>query len=91
MAGNVHSVAEPTAVSASKVFADMFVVDADSHWSEPADLFTSRAPAEVRDRVPQVQEVDGQLVWVFDGHVVGRFSAAGVIGRDEAQGERTRR
>jgi predicted TIM-barrel fold metal-dependent hydrolase len=69
-------------VSASKVFADMFVVDADSHWSEPADLFTSRAPAEVRDRVPQVQEVDGQLVWVFDGHVVGRFSAAGVIGRD---------
>ena len=51
MAGNVHSVAEPTAVSASKVFADMFVVDADSHWSEPADLFTSRAPAEVRDRV----------------------------------------
>ena len=60
----------------------MFVVDADSHWSEPADLFTSRAPAEFRDRVPQVQEVDGQLVWVFDGHVVGRFSAAGVIGRD---------
>jgi uncharacterized protein len=60
----------------------MFVVDADSHWSEPADLFTSRAPAEFRDRVPRVQEVDGELKWVFDGHVVGRFSAAGVIGRD---------
>lgn len=60
----------------------MFVVDADSHWSEPPDLFTSRAPADVRDRVPRVEEVDGEPTWVFDGHPVGRFSAAGVIGRD---------
>ncbi len=60
----------------------MFVVDADSHWSEPADLFTSRAPAAIRDRVPRVEEVDGQPMWVFDGHPIGRFSAAGVIGRD---------
>jgi predicted TIM-barrel fold metal-dependent hydrolase len=61
---------------------DLFVVDADSHWSEPADLFTKRAPERYRDRVPRVEEVDGQPMWVFDGHVVGRFSAAGVIGRD---------
>jgi uncharacterized protein len=79
---NADSVAEPAAASAANVFADMFVVDADSHWSEPADLFTSRAPAEFRDRVPRVEEVDGELMWVFDGHPVGRFSAAGVIGRD---------
>lgn len=59
-----------------------FVVDADSHWSEPPDLFTSRAPAEYRDRVPRVEEVDGQPTWVFDGHPVGRHSAAGVIARD---------
>ena len=25
-----------------------FVVDADSHWSEPADLFTRLAPAGTR-------------------------------------------
>jgi predicted TIM-barrel fold metal-dependent hydrolase len=79
MAGSTHSL---TASGRPETFADMFVVDADSHWSEPADLFTSRAPAEVRDRVPRVEEVDGQLVWMFDGHQVGRFSAAGVIGRD---------
>ena len=59
-----------------------FVVDADSHWSEPPDLFTKRAPAGFEDRVPHVEEVDGQRVWTFDGHVLGRFSAAGVIGRD---------
>ncbi len=59
-----------------------FVVDADSHWSEPPDLFTKLAPAKYKDRVPRVEMVDGQRMWVFDGHPVGRFSASGVIGRD---------
>ena len=58
-----------------------FVVDADSHWSEPADLFTKRAPAAFRDRVPHVEQIDGEAMWVFDGHPFGRYSAAGVIGR----------
>jgi predicted TIM-barrel fold metal-dependent hydrolase len=58
------------------------VVDADSHWSEPPDLFTSRAPAQYRDRVPHVETVDGEPTWVFDGKPVGRFSAGGVIARD---------
>jgi uncharacterized protein len=58
------------------------VVDADSHWSEPADLFTSRAPAKYVDRVPHVELVDGERTWVFDGKAVGRFSAGGVIARD---------
>ncbi len=61
---------------------EMYVVDADSHWSEPADLFTKRAPAKYRDRVPRVEMVDGEPSWVFDGNVVGRHSAAGVIDRD---------
>jgi predicted TIM-barrel fold metal-dependent hydrolase len=61
---------------------DSFIVDADSHWCEVPDLFTSRAPAEFRDRMPQVKPVDGQLMWVFDGHPVGRFNAGGVIARD---------
>jgi predicted TIM-barrel fold metal-dependent hydrolase len=59
-----------------------FVVDADSHWSEPHDLFTSRAPAAFKDRVPRVEEVDGEPTWVFDGHPIGRASAGGVIARD---------
>ena len=61
---------------------DMLVVDADSHWCEAPDLFTSRAPEAFKDRVPRVEEVDGQPTWVFDGHPVGRFGAAGVIARD---------
>ena len=59
----------------------LFVLDADSHWSEPGDLFTSRAPAAWRDRVPRVEKVeipnfiDGHLemrdCWVCDGTVLG--------------------
>ncbi|EFC84998.1 amidohydrolase family protein [Parafrankia sp. EUN1f] len=62
--------------------SDLFIVDSDSHWSEPADLFTKRAPAEFRDRVPRVETIDGQQMWVFDGKPVGNYSAGGVIGRD---------
>ena len=64
-----------------------FVVDADSHWSEPADLFTSLAPEKYRERVPRVEEVDGEPTWVFDGHQLGRFGASGVIGRDGSKEE----
>jgi predicted TIM-barrel fold metal-dependent hydrolase len=60
----------------------LFVFDADSHWCERPDLFTSRAPAAMRDRMPRVEDVDGELMWVFDGHPVGRFSAGGVIALD---------
>jgi uncharacterized protein len=59
-----------------------FIVDADSHWCEKSDLFTSRAPDRYRDRVPRVEEIDGERTWVFDGHPIGRFSAGGVIARD---------
>ncbi|CAO5239835.1 amidohydrolase family protein [Frankia sp. AgKG'84/4] len=59
-----------------------YIVDADSHWSEPADLFTSRAPASYRDRMPHVETVDGVRMWVFDGQPMGIFSAGAVIGRD---------
>ena len=64
---------------------DMLVIDADSHWCEAPDLFTKRAPAAFKDRVPRVEEIDGQPMWVFDGHPVGRYSAGGVIGRDGAK------
>jgi uncharacterized protein len=60
----------------------LFIVDADSHWAEPADLFTKRAPAAYKDRVPAPRLVDGVPHWVMDGHPLGRFSPGGVIGRD---------
>ncbi|HVU72699.1 MAG TPA: amidohydrolase family protein [Mycobacteriales bacterium] len=58
------------------------VIDADSHYCEPEDLFTSRAPAHLKDQVPHIEVVDGERSWVFSGEVMGRYSAGGVIGVD---------
>ena len=42
------------------------VIDVDTHLTEPHDLWTSRAPAAYRDRVPQVVEASGLTVdgWI---------------------------
>lgn len=44
------------------------VIDADTHLTEPWDLWTSRAPASIRDRVPQVKLHEGRMSWVIDGN-----------------------
>ena len=61
---------------------DTLVIDADSHWCELPDLFTSAAPAEFKDRMPRIETIDGMQKWVFDGHVLGQAGAGAVIGRD---------
>ncbi len=61
---------------------DTLIIDADSHWCELPDLFTSAAPAEFKDRVPRIEDIDGMKKWVFDGHVLGQAGAGAVIGRD---------
>jgi len=39
------------------------IVDCDTHITEAPDLFTSRAPAQYRDKVPQVRRVNGVDRW----------------------------
>ena len=46
---------------------DLHIIDVDSHITEPADLWTRRAPAKYADRVPHVVDVDGVPMWSFDG------------------------
>lgn len=43
------------------------VIDADTHFTEPHDMWTKRAPASIRDRVPQVKMLNGVRSWVIDG------------------------
>jgi predicted TIM-barrel fold metal-dependent hydrolase len=50
------------------------VIDVDTHLSEPYDLWTSRAPASLLGRVPQVKERDGQRSWVIDGDKVINYA-----------------
>jgi len=61
--------------------ADVRVIDVDTHLSEPADLWTSRAPARYADRVPRVERIDGANTWVFDGAVIGPAGGSAVIDR----------
>jgi predicted TIM-barrel fold metal-dependent hydrolase len=58
---------------------DIKVIDVDTHLSEPADLWTSRAPAKYRDRVPQMRVLDGHRVWVIDQDKSIGIGAASVV------------
>ena len=48
------------------VFGGRKVIDVDTHLVEPFDLWTSRAPAAMRDRLPRVKMVNGIRSWVID-------------------------
>jgi uncharacterized protein len=59
-----------------------WVIDADAHVTEPADVWSARVPARLRDRAPRlVREPDGRDVWhVGDGVAmipVGHTATAG--------------
>src|ERR1700676_291683 len=60
------------------------LIDADSHITEPGDLWTSRVPARFRDDVPNVvRDADGRDVWLLGGVMIctiGATSAAGFPG-----------
>ncbi len=57
------------------------VIDADSHLTEPADVWTSRVPKRYLERVPQmVRTGDGRDIWVLEGteiSAVGKTAVAG--------------
>lgn len=48
-------------------FGGRAVIDVDTHLTEPHDLWTKRAPASLRARVPQVKLRNGKPSWVIDG------------------------
>jgi predicted TIM-barrel fold metal-dependent hydrolase len=62
------------------------VIDADTHLTEAHDLWTSRAPAKWKDRMPHVARIDGAAQWVVDGEILGRAGAGGVIDREGVKG-----
>src|SRR5262245_15614558 len=43
------------------------LISADSHVNEPPDLWTSRVPAEYRDRAPRVERFENGDAWVLEG------------------------
>ncbi|HTQ70340.1 MAG TPA: hypothetical protein VMH92_02450, partial [Acidocella sp.] len=43
--------------------AGIKIVDCDTHVTEAPDMFTSRAPAKFKGKVPEVRRVDGVDRW----------------------------
>lgn len=43
------------------------IIDCDSHLTEPPDLWSSRVPGQLRDRVPEHRTVDGVSHWFLGG------------------------
>jgi len=65
-----------------KLADEVRVIDADSHFTEAHDLFTSRAPQGFEDRVPRVVDIDGDAFWIVDDDVqLGPARGGGVINR----------
>jgi predicted TIM-barrel fold metal-dependent hydrolase len=61
---------------------EVHVIDSDTHYTEPHDLWTSRAPAKWRDRVPHVMDVDGTPSWIVDDVVLSRAMPSSVVRAD---------
>ena len=76
--------------AAPNLFGDIQVVDADTHLTEPHDLWTSRAPSGMEDRVPQVREVKGRPMWTIDGEMFGNAIGASVDPARRLEGRRHR-
>lgn len=71
---------------ARNALAGIKVIDVDAHYSEPADLWTARAPRKFKDRVPQIKLLDSGPTWVIDGDIsLGCSSAASVIRKDRSK------
>src|SRR5450432_1485764 len=63
----------------AKLYDDVKVIDADTHFTEPPDLWTSRAPAAYRDRILHIEERNGVPTWVVDGAELGFAKGGGVV------------
>lgn len=68
-------------------FADLKIVDVDTHFSEPHDLWTSRVSGDMKNKVPRVVHKEDDSYWVVGEKetVLHRASPASVVGKDYAK------
>jgi len=71
--------------------AALKVVDADTHIVEEGDLWTSRVPAALRERVPHVElNAEGSPTWVMESVELSWAYRGTVIARDGTKTETVR-
>lgn len=58
-----------------------FIIDADSHVTEPKDTWTARVPQRFVDDVPHVERTaDGRDTWVLQGEPIGTMGVSAPAG-----------
>jgi len=51
--------------------ANMPVIDVDTHFTEPPDLWTARAPRKFKDKAPRgIRDAEGRDQWIVDDDLV---------------------
>jgi predicted TIM-barrel fold metal-dependent hydrolase len=63
------------------MFAGIKIVDTDAHLTEAPDLFTSRAPAAMKDKMPVIKRIDGRDRWHLGDRDLGA-TGGNVIRKD---------
>src|SRR3954452_19003964 len=58
-----------TAPTQDDVLKDVKIIDCDAHFTEPAELWTSRAPEHLVNRMPVLRTVDGITAWYIEGEL----------------------
>jgi predicted TIM-barrel fold metal-dependent hydrolase len=64
------------------LFEGIKIVDCDTHFTEPRDLWTANAPAGMLDKMPHVERIDGTDKWVCMGRDFGSMGG-NVIAKDK--------
>jgi uncharacterized protein len=70
-------------VEAGNFDEGLHIVDCDSHFTEPPDLWTSRTPASKHHLMPQHKVVDGRTAWYIDGEMWASIGGNTIAGHGE--------
>jgi uncharacterized protein len=63
------------------LFEGIKIVDCDTHFTEPPDLWTANAPAGMKDKMPHVKRIDGADRWFIGDKDFGSIGG-NVIDKD---------
>jgi len=76
-----------TTVAPSADFSKLRIIDCDAHFTEPADLWVSRAPSAWKDRVPVQQTRDGITSWYLEDQIFAGIGGNTVgVGHEKFRG-----
>jgi len=77
-------------MAAATPIDDLAIIDVDAHITEAHDLWTSRAPASLRDRVPRVVGEGAERAWIVDRDIqISTTNPSSVIAKDGSKSRGT--